>query len=161
MSVSVEFKGGVELQAALARLADDRQIMVAARQALRSAARPIQATAIDLAPEYQGFLKQAIKVGPGKGEDRDHLFVVVGIDQNVDPPRYVARANGKGVYRDPGVAGHSVIVEFGRADVPAEPFMTPAWDQHAMLTPDRIGEALWPAIDRAAARIARKAAKAS
>jgi len=79
MTATVEFKGGVELEAALRRLADDKQIMLAARQALREAAKPIQLTAIALASEYQGFLKQAIKVGPGKGEDRDHLYVVSGL----------------------------------------------------------------------------------
>lgn len=156
MSVTVAFEGGLELQAALRALGDDRQIAVAARQALRAAAKPIRDTAVELAPEDEGLLKQSIKIGPGKGDDRDHLTVVVGIDQNVDPPTWKPRKSGTGVYRDPGVAGHSVIIEFGRADAPAQPYLTPAWDRHALLTPPRVGQALWPAIARAAARIARR-----
>lgn len=157
MSVTVKFEGGQALEAALRALGNNRQVALATRLALQEAAKPIRDTAIALAPEHDGFLKQAIKIGAGKGDDKDVLWVVVGIDQRLDPPTYKGRLTGTGVYRDPGVAGHSVIVEFGRPDVPPEPYMTPAWDQHSSLTPERVGKALWPQIERAAARLAKRA----
>lgn len=162
MSVTTQFKGGAALQAALRALGDDRSINTAGRAGLRAGAEPIRALAVALAPVDQGKLKQAIKVASakaGRGDDRDHLRVVVGIDRSVDPPSFKPRIGGKGSYRDPGVAGHSVIIEFGRAGAPAQPYFTPAWEAEKHGAPERIGAALWPAIERAAKRLATKRAR--
>jgi hypothetical protein len=157
VTVTTEFKGGRALQAALRELANSRAINAAGREGLKAGAQPIADLAITLAPEFEHKLKSAIKVGParGKGNDKDHLNVVVGIDRSVDPPSFKPRLTGKGSYRDPGVAGHSVIIEFGRAGAAAQPFMTPAMDSQLPLAPERIGAALWPAIEKQARRLAK------
>jgi len=91
--------------------------------------------------------------------DSDFLTVVVGIDRGIDPPRQLGRKRGRGTYRDPGVAGHSVITEFGRPGAPAQPFMTPAWDAEAPGLTGRIISALGPAIAAEAERLERRTRK--
>lgn len=163
MTGSVSFKGGKELEQALAALGDSRAIRSAARAALREAAKPMQVMAQSLAPRDVGNLVESIKIATGKGDrgnDGDQVFVVLGIDANVQPARIKGKLRGKGTYRDPGVAGVSVIKEFGSEREAPEPFMRPAWDAHSAQTPDRIGKALGPAIETQARRLARRAAKA-
>lgn len=49
--------------------------------------------------------------------------------------------------------------EFGTPIMPANPFMLPAWDSEKGATPGRIIASLGPAVEKQAAKIARKAAK--
>lgn len=51
------------------------------------------------------------------------------------------------------------LIEFGTAHSPAEPFMRPAWDYGAPIALKLIGDKLGEGIDKAAKRVARKAAK--
>lgn len=157
MSVTFGFEGGAALQAALRELGDSKAIKTAARQALRKAIAPVRTRARELVPVDQGKLRQSIKVAADKSRERDQLWVKVGIDRSVDPPRQKPQLSGGGSYRDPGVAGHSVIIEFGRAGVPAQPFLTPAMDAELPGAIGRLTTELWPAIERAAARLARRA----
>lgn len=160
MKATVEFQGGLDLDRALAELGDSPAIRRAARQALRQAAAPMRDSAKAKAPKDEGNLAESVKIATAKadkGDAGDQVAVVIGIDANVQPAVYVPRKSGDGYYRDPGVAGVSVIKELGTESEPAEPFMRPAWEEHAGATPARVGAALWPAVVREAKRLARKA----
>ncbi|XUU60644.1 HK97-gp10 family putative phage morphogenesis protein [Erythrobacter sp. HA6-11] len=165
MSVSVKIDGGRELERQLRQLGDLRAVRRAGRAALRKGGKPMLETARMLAPDDPAtgpgkFLRQSIKMATGRrerGEDGDQVYVVIGIDQNVDPARYISRKSGQGTYRDPGVAGVSVIIEFGRPGVPAQPFMRPAFDQHAQGAILLTARSLGPEIEREAAKLAKRA----
>lgn len=158
MNVSFKFEGGMEAAALLKALGDSRAAARAGRAALTEAAKPFVATAKALVPVDKGKLKESIKVANGKrerGDDGDQVSVVIGIDIEVDPPRIVSRADGQGSYRDPGVAGVSVIQEFD-LEHGGNPFMRPAWDQNKGSAPAEVGRALGPAIEAEAGRLARR-----
>ena len=114
-------------------------------------------------PVDKGDLKRSVKMAAAKGEklDSPEFGIVIGIDANEQPARYVVRktrSNGGkgGTYRDPGVAGVAPITEFGRVGQPAEPFMRPAFDTEGEATIRRFSEEAGPIIERTAARLAKK-----
>lgn len=160
----ISVKGLAELERSLAKLADQPAIRRAARAALREGGRPMMEAARRLAPDDPAtgagnFLRDSIKMATARGdrgEDGDQVFVAIGIDSSRDPAVYRPRKSGQGSYRDPGVAGVSGIIEFGRSGVAARPFMRPAFDQHAPGTPALVGAALGPAIEKEAAKLARR-----
>ena len=162
MTIRIKVENAAAIQQALAELGDQKAMRAAVKDALRNAAEPMAALARELAPYDQGDLKRSIKIGPrkrGRGEDPDTFGVKIGIDANEQPAKEVARKSGKGTYRDPGVAGVGPITEFGRPGVPAKPFMRPAFDAEGEKTIQRFGQTAGPAIEKQAARLARKRAK--
>lgn len=179
MKSFVSLSGGHDLDRALRELARAADARTVGRAALRAAARPIVADAKARAPDDPAtgankFLRQSIKQGPisraragrgqslpGKGSNRakDEIWIAVGIDQSVDPPRRKPRRTGKGSYRDPGVAGVSVMIEFGTSKAAAQPFMRPAWDANRADSVGIIAGEITPQLEKAAQRIARRARK--
>lgn len=159
MSIKIKVEGGQAAEAALRELGEWQFIRRAAMEALRAGALPIRDKAKELAPKDKLDLDRSIKAQPGRSRD-DILWYEIGIDPNVQPARIVARKTGRGTYRDPGVAGVAPMQEFGTPLMPANPFMIPAWDSEKADTPGRIVASLGPAIEKQAAKIARKAAKA-
>lgn len=162
--MKVSIKGGREVEAALRELGNKVTARNVGRRALVNAAEPIRDLAKMLAPDDPRtgtgkFLKESIKIAPGKRRG-DTMQVRIGIDASVDPAVEKPRQGG-GTYRDPGVAGVSVIQEFGApaANVPAQPFMRPAWEVNKLATPQRMVDALRPEIEKAAQRAARKRAR--
>lgn len=158
-STTFSFKGGKELQAALRELGDPKKAKSAARFALRKGAEPIIATAKALVPVDEGNLRESIKQKAGKSRREDTVFQIIGIDRNVQPPTEVARADGSGTYRDPGVAGVGPIKEFGDPDRPAQPFMRPAFDSRHGRAAVTIRTELGKTIERRAKAAARKTGK--
>ena len=157
MKPTFEFKGGKDIEAALRNLADPKVIRRIGLFALRKAAEPMRDKAKQLAPKDVGDLEESGKIAAAKrrrGGDGDEAKVLIGIDQLVQPPVEIARKDGSGKYRDPGVAGVSVIKEFGAPESgqPAEPFMRPAFDAEKGPTPGRVAQEIWPPIQRAAKR---------
>jgi hypothetical protein len=166
VTVTVKFEGGRALEAALRDLGKRATAKNVGRRALMQAAEPIRDMAKQLAPDDPAtgagkFLKESIKAAPGRRNRGDRTWVLVGIDASVDPATEKPRQGGGGSYRDPGVAGVSVIQEFGAParNIPAQPYMRPAWEANKAATLGRIGDALWDEIDKAAQRAARKRAK--
>lgn len=166
MSVTVKTEGFRELEKKLAALGDPKHAKNAGRQALRRAAVPIRDKAKALVHVDEGMIRKSIKIAaakkPRKGrggyEDAQYqVGVVIGIDANVEPAVTRPRKQGKGSYRDPEVAGESVILEFGGVHSPAYPYFRPAWDANKGQSIGRIGQELGPAIERVAKRIAAKA----
>lgn len=69
--------------------------------------------------------------------------------------------DGVTVYMGPGQDPAAIQEEFGNAHQAADPFMRPAFDAEAENTITRVAEGLWPEIEKAAAKRARKLAKAA
>lgn len=164
MTISVKFENAKEIERMLAELGDQKAMRRAIRAALRQAGAPMMERAISLVPVDQGDLKRSIKMATAKryrGQDQDQFGVVIGIDANEQPakevPRKTKSGRGKrGTYRDPGVAGVGPITEFGRPGKSARPFMRPAFDFEGEATIRRFGEVAGAAIEKEAAKLARK-----
>lgn len=176
MSVTVKIDGLREIEAALEALGDEAVARRVGRAAVKKALEPMQERAKAMAPDDPAtgvgkHLRESIKVGSASasrvnrgqeivGDKEDQVWAVLGIDQNVDPPKDVPRKSGDGTYRDPGVAGVATIIEFGREGVPAVPFMRSAWDSGKDALPRLVAAAIKPKIEAAAKRLARKRARA-
>ena len=156
-STTFDFKGGKELEKALRELGDPKKAKSAARFALRKGADQIIPTAKALVPRREGHLRGSIKQKAGKSRDQDTVRQIIGIDRNVQPPEEIARADGSGTYRDPGVAGTGPMNEFGTPDMPANPFMRPAFDSRGGRAAVTIRTELGKTIERRAKAAARKA----
>lgn len=164
--MKVSIKGGRETEAALRALGNQITARNVGRRGLRLAAEPIVTAAKHLAPDDPEtgagkYLVESIKTGPGRSRDKDQIWQRIGIDASGDPARYINRQDGNGSYRDPGVAGVSVMMEFGVAarNIAPHPFMRPAWDMNKNATPQRIADSVRLEVDKAAARAARKKAR--
>ena len=154
-----KFEGGIELEKALRELGDPKLSRRIGLRSLRKGAEPIRDKAKLLAPKDEHHLDQSIKIASARqrrGGDRDEPKVLIGIDASVQPAQDVSREGGGGTYRDPGVAGVGPMQEFGTPNMPAQPFMRPAFDGEKNATPGRVGGELWAGIKRAAARLAKR-----
>ncbi len=163
MTIKIDIVGAKEIEAALRELGDPKTMRAAMRDALRDAAKPMVDLAQSLVPVDQGDLKRSIKIR-SLTRAREGVAVGIGIDQNEQPATLITRktkSNGGkgGIYRDPGVAGVGPITEFGRPGQPARPFMRPAFDAEGEKTINRFADAAGQAIEKHAARLAKKRAK--
>lgn len=70
-----------------------------------------------------------------------------------------SRKDNVQVYMGPGQHPQAITEEFGKFNQAAHPFMRPAFDANADGVIDRVGDGLWPAINKAAQRAAKKAAR--
>jgi hypothetical protein len=164
--VKVSIKGGRELEANLRSLGKQVTARAVGRRGLAKAAEPIRDIAKALAPDDPAtgtnkYLKESIKIAPGKSRDKDQIWVRVGIDFSVDPETYKNRKSGGGSYRDPGVAGVGPMMEFGvpARNIAPRPFMRPAWEVNKAATPQRIVDAVKEDFEKTVARAARRRAK--
>lgn len=165
--MSIKVTGLANVQSALRELGDPRAIRVTLRAALREAARPMLDSIKGRVPVDQGDLQRSIKMAAAKGEkpDSPQFGIVIGIDINEQPSRIIVRKtrsdNGRGgTYRDPGVAGTGPITEFGRPGQPATPMFRRGFDAEGQGTIDRFAAAAGRAIERTAARIAKREGRA-
>lgn len=141
----VTIEGLDELQTALRKLPDATAKNVV-RRILRARAQPIADRAEQLAPEDQGDLKDSIAVSTrlSKRQKRMH--------RKVDP-------HDIEVYVGPGPLPQAHLQEFGTQNHQAKPFMRPAWDAEKNKVLHNLRVDLWNEIQKAAARLARKASK--
>lgn len=179
MSVTIKIDSRA-LDKALHDLGNHMQARRIGRKTLTQAGKPMLDLAVALAPDdpnTSGALKQSIKMQParkaalGRGGagllaelDRDEVVgVVIGIDAEVLPTVMKPRQRGKqtgrerrgkrgGLVEDLGVAGYSVIQEFGSVRMAANPFMRPAFDAEAEGTIRRSVTILEQEIAKAVAR---------
>lgn len=143
--MSIRMEGFKELGQALDQLpkATARNTL---RRVLKKAAEPVRDAMADKAPVLTGRLKQSIVVGTkltsrqardAKREGKHFAEVHVG---TADP------------------AG--VVQEYGSFKEPAQPFARPAWDATSTDALVTISTELGAEIEKAAARLAKKLAKA-
>lgn len=146
--MKVEFRGGIELEAALKELGDKNAARRTAERALKLAAQPIRDRWEELAPEDQGDLKRAIKIGRAiKSVQRqsrgDLVKTFIGIDESIDRRLHI----------------YAEVQEFGLENTPAQPAGRPAWEEKKMEAFNRLAEDLRSEITKTAERAARKRAK--
>src|SRR5690606_397632 len=63
------------------------------------------------------------------------------------------------VFVGAGSVPHAHLQEFGTKNHGPQPFARPSWDSHKDQLIPQIGEEMWAEIDKAAKRLARKAAR--
>jgi HK97 gp10 family phage protein len=124
------------------------------RRAAIDALKPLEQRAKALAPKDDGALANSITTKPAKAK-------------RVSRTRYASTSGSISVMTGPtsgrgadSAGGNAAWQEFGTVKMPANPYMRPAADTEGQDTVDRLGEALAVQIDKAKARIARKAARA-
>lgn len=136
---SVQIEGLRELEAALANLpkATAKNVL---RRVLKKAAAGTLADAQSKAPRDTGGLSKSIIMGVKTRRHGGGLFI---------GPSYKRGDSGR----------HGHLLEFGTVNMPAQPFMRPAWDANKDAALASITNDLGTEIDKAAKRAARKAAR--
>jgi HK97 gp10 family phage protein len=118
------------------------------RAALRAGAQPILAEFQATAPRLTGHLVESAGISTKlsrrqrglhrkRDDGRDNLEMFVGAGPN---PQAIQQ-------------------EFGNEDHPAQPSLTPAWENNKREAIDIIAKTLWDGVRKSAARLARKTAR--
>ncbi len=114
------------------------------KRALTKAGELIEATAESLAPVFKGGLKKSITVGTKlSGRQKSQHKKESKVE----------------VFVGPGSMTRAITQEFGTYFHRPHPFMRPAWEQQKMNALESIKDLLAEEIEKARARLARKAAK--
>lgn len=134
------------------------------KRAVIEAAQPMADDAKAKAPRDEGDLAEGISVTP--------QIVAAQAQYSRKPGKEEVRAFVGPNYKPgaPGYAPHAHLVEFGTGprttkdgrstgQMPAQPFLRPAFDANKQVFIDRVGAALWAEIDKVRKRMARKNAK--
>lgn len=116
------------------------------RRVLKKAAAPIETTAEALAPRFSGTLKSNIATGTRL--TRRQAQMVRKANSKSSAEIHVGTSDPAGIQ-----------TEFGNVNQDAEPWLRPAWDQNKDGALDTIANDLGGEIEKAAQRLARKAAR--
>ncbi len=120
------------------------------RRVAKGALEPLADSASAKAPRDEGRLAFSISVGEKRTRRvRTGFQRLTGIEMAMGPGNTL-----------PGVLQYASFVEFGTVDTPPQPYMRPAWNSGADRTLEYIKDNLWREIDKAAAKVAVKRAKA-
>jgi HK97 gp10 family phage protein len=119
------------------------------RKIAKGALEPMANRAAALAPEDLGILAFSIVVGERRTKRARR---VAGKPQGI----VMAMGPASGL----GALYYATHVEFGTIDTPAKPYMRPAWDGGKQGALDHVKGQLGTAIQKAAARYAKRVAKA-
>jgi len=141
----IEVEGLAELQVALRELPDATARNVLRRVA-KSVLQPIAQRAQSLAPVEVGRLRRSIVVSDKLTRRQKSQF------QRDDPNDVI-------MFVGAGALAQAHMMEFGTTDISPRPFLRPAWDGGKDKVLQSIKDQLWIEIQKAAARLARKAAK--
>jgi HK97 gp10 family phage protein len=116
----------------------------ALRRALMAAGQPILDEAEQRAPELTGALKRSHAAGTRltRRQRQQHKA-----ESTVE------------IFVGPGGLVQAITQEFGTVKAPAQPFMRPAWDGNKLRALGMIRQSLADEIEKARARLARKAAR--
>lgn len=148
MATVTKVEGLKELEAALHRLpASVGKRML--RAALRKMGQPIADDAASKAPRDDGTLQRSIGVGSRLTRRQRSQHRRMFRDDRASAEVFVGA----------GGLPQAHMSEFGTFKDPAQPFLRPAWDSHKGQLVDQMKAELWAAIDKRAAREARKAAR--
>jgi HK97 gp10 family phage protein len=138
-----------ELEAALAALpkATGRNVL---RRVAKGALEPIAAQARSMAPKDQGDLAGSIVVSERRTRRAKRLN---RFDRNTGLEMAMGPSSGD------GVLNYATFAEFGTNDTAPRAYMRPAWDSGSRGALEHVAKNLGQEIDKAASRIAKKAAK--
>jgi HK97 gp10 family phage protein len=133
-----------ELEAALANLpkATGKNVL---RRVLKKAAAPVESDAAAGAPQFAGLLASDVKTGTRLTRRQAGM---VRREGKSDAEIHVGVSDPAGVQQ-----------EFGNENHGPQPFLRPAWDANKDAALRTIGDDLGSEIEKAAARLARKAAR--
>jgi HK97 gp10 family phage protein len=149
-----------DLEKALAELpkATGRNVL---RRVLLKRAQPIADAANALAPRDTGRLARAGAVSTRLSRRQAGLQrkEIGGGPRMTDGGFRSDPKQDVTVYAGYPSSPKSIVQEFGSIDQSPQPFMRPAWDGEKRAALDGIGKDLWAEIDKAAKRLARKAAR--
>jgi hypothetical protein len=156
MSMKLKIEGAGDIEKALAQFARGTSKGIG-RRAMKKALKPVQRAAEGSAFEIAITSKLAPRQrGMARGDQtRSKVSLYVGP-----------------VQQDGSHAPHAHLIEFGTGDryhksgkyvgfVLADPFMRPAWDANQQVMLSILRAEIWNEIEKALARAARKAAKAT
>jgi hypothetical protein len=145
MSAKMTFQGGRELDRALALLEKAATRKTTARRALKQAAEPIHSAYQANTIVATGALLDNEIIGTRLNRRQAGLNRRMG---KAEVEIHVGTADPAGIQQ-----------EFGNVNQTAAPALRPAWDREGMRSMDRIGEFMWPEIEKATARQAKRKAK--
>lgn len=125
------------------------------RRVGRAALEPMADVARGIVKVRTGTLQRQINVGTtlARSQRSKAKRAAGGGDFRLDTK------NGVTIYMGPGQDPAAIQEEFGNSHQAADPFMRPAFDAEAQGTIRRIGEGLWPEIEKTAAKRSRKLAR--
>lgn len=151
--LKIKIEGLRELNQALNELprATSRNVC---RRILKEAGEPIAASARSKAPVRQGNLREAIDVSTKLARSQKS-----GGPKMTSAGFRSARNTTVEMHVGPGQQPQAITQEFGTWFHPPQPFMRPAWDAEKSTALDVIKFQLWGEIEKAAARLAKKAAR--
>lgn len=143
MAQTFRVEGLSELKAALDELPKATGTNVLKR-ALLKAAEPIEARAEQLAPRLSGALQRSVTAGTKLSgrQKKQHRK-----ESKVE------------IFVGAGALVQAITQEFGTAHHPPQPFLRPAWAANKVKALNSIKELLAEEIEKARARLARKAAR--
>lgn len=147
MRVQVKVEGLRELETALKQLPNATAKNVL-RRVLRARAEPVADAARRLVKKRTGQLEESIDVSTTLSRRQKTLHQKGG-KSDVE------------VFVGAGALPQAHMEEFGGAHNDPHPFMRPAWDAEKQGVLDGLKADLWAEIEKAAARLARKAARAA
>lgn len=146
-TTTVAVEGLADLQVALRQLPDATAKNVL-RRVGRKVLQPVADRAEGLAREDTGALKRSIGVSTRLTRRQRRDNVKAGRD-DVE------------VYAGAGGLTQAITEEFGTEDQAPHPFLRPAWDAEKAGVLGALKAELWTEIQKSAARLAKKAAKAA
>ena len=147
--MTVRLEGFRELERALNELPKSTGKNVL-RRVSKGALQPMAEKARGLAPKDKGDLAASIQVS----ERRTRRVARINrFDKNTGIQMAMGPVSGK------GVLNYATFAEFGTIDTPATPFMRPSWDGGKDNALDYVKANLGSEIEKAAKRLAKKAAR--
>jgi len=129
ISGTIRLRGAKQLLEALKTL-DDKLAKKVYREAMRAAAKPILETAKANAPVVTGALRKSLKIRAIKRTRKGRVGVVISTD--------------KGFFK--GETFYGSFIEFGTKNMPAHPFIRPAFDSHKVSSIKIIGNEIWSGL---------------
>jgi HK97 gp10 family phage protein len=143
--ITIKLEGLSELQTVLRQLPDATAKNVL-RRVMKECLQPIAEAARRYAPVDEGELRDSITVGTRLSSRQKRMHRKVSPD-DVD------------MFAGAGPIKHAHLVEFGSENNIPHPYMRPAWDQGKDDLLMNFKGLMWLEIDKAANRLAKKAAK--
>lgn len=147
--MTVQLRGFRELERALSELpkATGKNVL---RRVARGALQPMAEKARGLAPKDKGDLAASIQVSERRTK---RVARINRFDKNTGVEMAMGPVSGD------AVLNYATFVEFGTIDTAAKPYMRPAFDSGKNGMLDYVVTNLGREIDKAATRLAKKAAR--
>lgn len=162
--LKITIEGLAECQVALRQLPDATAKNIL-RRIGRERLKPIADRARQLAPMYDGGVRYVRNARSGRwikltpGALKGSITVGTTLTRRQRSQHQKLGPDDVEIFAGPSSVPQAHMMEFGTEHTSPQPFMRPAWDQGKDQLLQGIAVDLWMEIDKAAQRLARKAAK--